>query len=227
LIALGSDTGGSVRIPAALTGNVGQRTSLGRWPTTGVVPLSSTLDTVGALTRTVEDAAWFFGSVDPKWGDPRALLRELEGATTRGLRIAIPRCDIWEECQADIKDALDVALAELDAHGADLIEIDGELLDDGFEGRSRSGRSPPPSCARSSRGSCPTGSTWSPPSSGSACRMPRARTTPSTSTRWPVTGAWSRRPSGCSSRPTCSPFRRTTSRRRRWRSWPTSGATRR
>jgi len=133
LIALGSDTGGSVRIPAALTGNVGQRTSLGRWPTTGVVPLSSTLDTVGALTRTVEDAAWFFGTVDPKWGDPRALLRELEGTTTAGLRVAIPRCDIWEECQADIKDALDVALAELEAHGAELIDVDGELLDDGFE----------------------------------------------------------------------------------------------
>ena len=133
LIALGSDTGGSIRIPAALTGNVGQRTSLGRWPTTGVVPLSSTLDTVGALTRTVEDAVWFFGTVDAKWGDPRALLRQLESATTRGLRVAVPRCDIWEECQADIRDALDVALAELEAHGVEVLEVDGQLLDDGFE----------------------------------------------------------------------------------------------
>ncbi|NIR35760.1 MAG: amidase, partial [Actinobacteria bacterium] len=57
LIALGSDTGGSIRIPAALTGTVGQRTTKGRWPTTGVVPLSPTFDTVGALTRTVEDSA--------------------------------------------------------------------------------------------------------------------------------------------------------------------------
>jgi aspartyl-tRNA(Asn)/glutamyl-tRNA(Gln) amidotransferase subunit A len=133
LLALGSDTGGSIRIPAALTGNVGQRTSLGRWPTTGVVPLSSTLDTVGALTRTVEDAAWFFGSVDPEWGDPRALLQQLERTQLKGTRIAIPRCDIWEECQADIKDALDVALADLEAHGAVLLEVDGALLDDGFE----------------------------------------------------------------------------------------------
>ena len=133
LLALGSDTGGSIRIPAALTGSVGMRTSLGRWPTTGVVPLSSTLDTVGALARTVEDTVWFFGAVDPKWGDPRALLGQLERATARGLRIGIPRCDIWEECQADIKDALDVALAELEAHGASLVDIDGELLDDGFE----------------------------------------------------------------------------------------------
>ncbi|MBM4183734.1 MAG: amidase [Gemmatimonadetes bacterium] len=133
LLALGSDTGGSIRVPAALTGNVGMRTSLGRWPTAGVVPLSSTLDTVGALARTVEDTAWFFGSVDPKWGDPRALLAQLERTPLRGMRIAVPRCDIWEECQADIKDVLEVALADLEAHGAVLVEIDGNLLDDGFE----------------------------------------------------------------------------------------------
>jgi aspartyl-tRNA(Asn)/glutamyl-tRNA(Gln) amidotransferase subunit A len=133
LLALGSDTGGSIRIPAALTGNVGQRTSLARWPTDGVVPLSRTLDTVGALSRTVEDSVWFFGSVDPAWGDPRALLEELDRREVSGLRIGMPRCDIWDECQADIKDDLDTALGELEAHGARVIEIDGSLLDDGFE----------------------------------------------------------------------------------------------
>lgn len=133
LLALGSDTGGSIRIPAAFTGNVGHRTSLGRWPTTGVVPLSRTLDTVGALARTVEDAAWFFGAVDPKWGDPRALLARLQRTQLDDIRVAVPRCDIWEECQPDIKDALDIALADLEAHGATLVEVDGDLLDDGFE----------------------------------------------------------------------------------------------
>jgi aspartyl-tRNA(Asn)/glutamyl-tRNA(Gln) amidotransferase subunit A len=133
LLALGSDTGGSIRIPAALTGNVGHRTSLKRWPTDGVVPLSSTLDTVGALARTVEDYAWFFGSVDPAWGDPRALLAELRRAEVSGLRIGLPRGDLWDECQADIRDDLDTALAELEAQGAELIEVDGTLLDDGVE----------------------------------------------------------------------------------------------
>jgi aspartyl-tRNA(Asn)/glutamyl-tRNA(Gln) amidotransferase subunit A len=71
--------------------------------------------------------------VDPTWGEPRALLARIEGVELRGTRIGIPRCDIWEECQADIKDALDVALADLEAHGATLVEIDGNLLDDGFE----------------------------------------------------------------------------------------------
>jgi len=133
LVALGSDTGGAIRIPAALTANVGLRTSLGRWPTHGVVPLSSTLDTVGALTRTVEDQAWFFGSVDPQWGDPRALLDRLGRREVAGLRIGIPQSDIWGACQADIKDALDAALAQLEARGATLIDVDGTLLDDGFE----------------------------------------------------------------------------------------------
>ncbi|MGE0158227.1 MAG: amidase [Gemmatimonadales bacterium] len=133
LLALGSDTGGSIRIPAALTGNVGHRTSLRRWPTDGVVPLSRTLDTVGALARTVEDCAWFFGSVDPAWGDPYALLEQLGRTELAGLRIGVPGGDIWDECQADIKDDLDGALAELEAHGAVVIDVDGSLLDDGFE----------------------------------------------------------------------------------------------
>jgi aspartyl-tRNA(Asn)/glutamyl-tRNA(Gln) amidotransferase subunit A len=133
LIALGSDTGGSIRIPAALTGNVGHRTSLRRWPTDGVVPLSTTLDTVGALARTVEDYAWFFGSVDPAWGDPRALLEQLHRTEVADLRIGLPRGDIWDECQPDIKDELEAALAELEAHGATVVETDGTLLDDGFE----------------------------------------------------------------------------------------------
>jgi aspartyl-tRNA(Asn)/glutamyl-tRNA(Gln) amidotransferase subunit A len=112
---------------------VGQRTSLKRWPADGVVPLSSTLDTVGSLARTVEDYSWFFGSVDPAWGDPGALLERLRSAQVSGLRIGIPRGDIWDECQPDIKDVLETTLAELEAHGALVTEVDGALLDDGFE----------------------------------------------------------------------------------------------
>lgn len=56
-MALGSDTGGSVRIPAALSGTVGLKTTVGQVSRAGVFPLSATLDSVGPLTRTVEDAA--------------------------------------------------------------------------------------------------------------------------------------------------------------------------
>ena len=56
-MAMGSDTGGSIRIPAALCGTVGLKATHGRVSTAGVIPLSWTLDHAGPLTRTVEDAA--------------------------------------------------------------------------------------------------------------------------------------------------------------------------
>jgi aspartyl-tRNA(Asn)/glutamyl-tRNA(Gln) amidotransferase subunit A len=133
LIALGSDTGGSIRIPAALGGVVGHKTTRGRWPTEGVVPLSSTFDTVGALTRTVADSIYFFGSVDPKWGQPEPLYEALDATRVEGLRIAIPACTIWEACQPDIAEVLEGALEELEAEGAELSKVVGTILDDAVD----------------------------------------------------------------------------------------------
>ena len=65
LLALGTDTAGSVRIPASMTGNVGFKTSIGRWSVEGIVPLSPSLDTVGLLARSVEDVAFGFLALDP------------------------------------------------------------------------------------------------------------------------------------------------------------------
>ena len=132
LIALGSDTGGSIRIPAAFTGTVGQRTTRGRWPTEGVVPLSHTFDTVGALTRTVEDSIYFFGCVDPQWGDPQPLLERLAATSLGDVRIAVPQCEIWDDCEIDIADELDGVLSRLSSQAQNLIAIDGRLLDDAF-----------------------------------------------------------------------------------------------
>src|SRR3984957_2139028 len=70
LLALGSDTAGSVRIPACMTGNVGLKVTLGRWSTEGVVPLSPTFDTPGLLARSALDAAYGFAALDPALGDP-------------------------------------------------------------------------------------------------------------------------------------------------------------
>lgn len=128
VLALGTDTGGSIRIPASMTGVVGHKTTKGRWPTEGVVPLSGTLDTVGGLARSVADATWFFGSVDPRHGNPEALLRGLaEGA--EAYRVGVARCRIRDDCAPDIADRLDGALGELEAAGWSLREVDADLLD--------------------------------------------------------------------------------------------------
>ena len=133
LVALGSDTGGSIRIPASMTGVVGHKTTKGRWSTQGVVQLSNTFDTVGALTRTVEDSAWFFGSVDPFCGDPCSLLKKLTETSLDGVRIGLPECSIWEACQDDLLDVLRAALTELEAAGAQVQRDRGSLLDDAVD----------------------------------------------------------------------------------------------
>lgn len=133
LLALGSDTGGSVRIPAAFTGVVGHKTTKGRWSTDGATQLSFTFDTLGALTRTVEDSVYFFGSVDPKWGDPSLLMEALDATTIDGLQIRIPECCIWEDCQSDIAAVLMGALEELEAAGAKRWKTVGTMLDDAYE----------------------------------------------------------------------------------------------
>ena len=130
LLALGSDTGGSIRIPAALTGTVGHRVTFGRWPTTGVVPLSTTLDTVGGLTRSVEDSAFLFGAIDGSWGDPLAFLRQLGRTETNRIRIAVPQCGVWSDCQTDIVAVLRQAMDELTSSGWEMSETDGSLLDE-------------------------------------------------------------------------------------------------
>ncbi len=129
MVALGSDTGGSIRIPASMTGTVGHKTTGGRWPTDGVVPLSSTLDTVGALTRSVADSAYFFGALDAGWENPLAFLEECEERVESGLRIALPHCTIWGDCQADIGVVLARSLVELEAAGHQVSGVDGSLLD--------------------------------------------------------------------------------------------------
>ena len=79
----GSDAGGSVRAPAALTGCGGLRTSIGRWPKGAEPPLSPTLDTPGLLARSVEDLLVGFTAIDPSPGKVDELLhaaRALERA---------------------------------------------------------------------------------------------------------------------------------------------------
>lgn len=81
--AIGSDTGGSVRIPAAFCGITGLKTTVGLIPTDGVLPLSNVLDTIGPLARSVEDAAILFdvlrGQSDPNGAADASLKRGVKG----------------------------------------------------------------------------------------------------------------------------------------------------
>ena len=131
--ALGSDTGGSIRIPAGMTGTVGMRTTFGRWSAEGVVPLSPTLDVAGALTRSAVDAAFLFGAVDPEWGDAAGFLMRCLGHAPRRRRIALPVCDIWSEAQPDIARAVRRAVDELAHSGWSVASVDGSLLDEAAE----------------------------------------------------------------------------------------------
>ena len=130
MLALGSDTGGSVRIPASATGVVGMRHTTGRWPTDGVVPLSTTFDTVGFLTHTVEDTRYAFQTIDPlaPGSDPADSPSDPEGDPLAGLRIGIPRDGLWQETQPDIAAVLRQALSELERAGAHVVEVDAPEL---------------------------------------------------------------------------------------------------
>ncbi len=112
---LGSDTAGSVRMPAALCGLVGLRPATGRYPGTGVVPLSVMRDTVGPMTRSVADAVLLDGLLS---GQPvRPVRRDL-----KGLRIGVPRTWFWEHLDAETEGVALAALDDLKAAGAVLVE---------------------------------------------------------------------------------------------------------
>jgi Asp-tRNA(Asn)/Glu-tRNA(Gln) amidotransferase A subunit family amidase len=122
--AIGSDTGGSVRIPAALCGIVGLRPTTGRWSQKGIVPISHTRDTAGPLARSVADCALLDGIVT---GGPTAIAP----AKLKGLRLGVPRGHFWENLDAELGRILEEALERLRGAGAVLIEGDvanvGEL----------------------------------------------------------------------------------------------------
>ena len=114
---LGSDTGGSVRIPAALCGICGLRPSSGRYPTLGIAPLSSTLDTAGPMARTIEDLVLLDAVIT---GDPM-----ISGhVPLRGVRIGIPRAHYYEGLDAEVERVATEALAKLRDAGAVLVEVD-------------------------------------------------------------------------------------------------------
>lgn len=110
--AIGSDTGGSVRIPAAWNGLVGLKTSVGLIPTTGVMPLSTTLDTVGPLTRDVADANALLAVLAAR---PPA---DLAGASLAGTRLVVPEDYMLDRVSGPVMAAFEAAVEALERAGA-------------------------------------------------------------------------------------------------------------
>jgi amidase/aspartyl-tRNA(Asn)/glutamyl-tRNA(Gln) amidotransferase subunit A len=114
--ALGSDTGGSIRIPAALQGLVGFKNTARRTPTDGAVPLSTTLDTACAITRSVRDAALLFGVLAEC---PVAL----EQRSAAMLRVGVPTTRMLDALAPEVQSAFEFAVQRLRALGARVVEL--------------------------------------------------------------------------------------------------------
>jgi aspartyl-tRNA(Asn)/glutamyl-tRNA(Gln) amidotransferase subunit A len=124
-MALGSDTGGSVRLPAALCGAVGLKTTVGRVSRAGVYPLSWTLDSVGPLARTVEDAALAYQALQgadlrdetTAGVGPHDVLDTLRDGV-RGLRLAVPETLFLDDVDPEVERAVREAAATFRSLGA-------------------------------------------------------------------------------------------------------------
>ncbi len=130
LAAIGTDTGGSIRQPAAVTGTVGIKPTYGRCSRFGIVAFASSLDQAGPMTKTVRDAAIMLGSmasVDPKDSTsvdvPVPDYEKLLEGGIKGLRVGIPKEYRIDGVPADIGGLWDKGAAWLKAQGAQIVEV--------------------------------------------------------------------------------------------------------
>jgi len=114
---LGTDTGGSVRVPASLSGVVGFRPTTLRWPQEGIVPISHTRDTAAPLARCVADCVLLDGIV-------AGGAMSLSAISLKGLRLGVPHGYFWENLDAEVETILADTLAQLAAAGVVLVEGD-------------------------------------------------------------------------------------------------------
>ncbi|UEM19168.1 amidase [Skermanella mucosa] len=134
MAALGSDTGGSIRIPASLCGTVGIKPTFGRIGRSGIVPHSWSLDHAGPLTRSVADAALLVdvlsghdpadaGSADEPPTALHAAVRPAREAGAAGLRVGVCRNHFFEALDDEVGAAVEATISRLAADGAEVVEF--------------------------------------------------------------------------------------------------------
>ena len=145
--ALGTDTGGSIRIPAAACGVTGLKPTFGLVSRTGIIPLSWSLDHAGPIARSVEDCALLldvlagYDATDPDSVDVPLLdfsaalaVNRTPEEAVRGSRIGVPASYFFRHCDAGVEAAVRAALAQLEALGATLVEVEiPATIDEMFE----------------------------------------------------------------------------------------------
>jgi aspartyl-tRNA(Asn)/glutamyl-tRNA(Gln) amidotransferase subunit A len=129
--AVGTDTGGSIRLPSAINGVVGLRPTFGRVSNSGIVPLAWTMDTAGPMARTVEDCALIFNAIagsDPTDHATASVpvddFLSRIGVSVKGLRIGIVPSYFFTHIQPDVKRAVEHALKTFEELGAHIVEVD-------------------------------------------------------------------------------------------------------
>ena len=136
MAGIGSDTGGSIRLPSACCGVTGIKPTFGIVSRHGVFPLASSFDTVGPMARSVEDAAIMldamagFDAADPasvpgQTGNYRAAV----GADVRGIRVGVDACYIQCDSDPDVSRAVLAAIDTLGELGAELVEVEIPILE--------------------------------------------------------------------------------------------------
>lgn len=125
--AIGTDTGGSIRTPAAWNNLVGLKTTVGLLPTEGIVPLSQTLDTVGFLTRTIEDAASLYNLFTRNQDNNLPQLKSEE------INLLVCQTTVWEQIEPQILDKLIVIIEEVAAKGIKISQDDIPEFEKVFE----------------------------------------------------------------------------------------------
>jgi aspartyl-tRNA(Asn)/glutamyl-tRNA(Gln) amidotransferase subunit A len=137
--AIGTDTGGSIRIPASYCGCVGFKPTYGVVSRDGIAPLSWFLDHAGPITSTVRDAALVLDAISGYDPDDESTIPGAGGVTdvaarldgdVAGLRVGVPRSTMWADLDPGVRAAAEAALAQLEALGMRVVEVEGPSADD-------------------------------------------------------------------------------------------------